>query len=84
MELVPPHFMGRTQNTFYFMGTLLQLGLAYAVAFSAHRIGLTTAYGIIAVTYLSACASTLLRADQISFANAEVAAETSRIQETAS
>ena len=84
MELVPPHFMGRTQNTFYFMGTLLQLGLAYAVAFSAHRIGLSTAYGIIAVTYLSACASTLLRADQISFAKSEVAAETSRIQETAS
>jgi MFS family permease len=62
MELVPPHLMGRTQNTFYFLGTLLQLGLAYAVAASAHRIGLTTAYAIIAVTYLSACASTLLQA----------------------
>jgi len=82
MELVPPHLMGRTQNTFYFMGTLLQLGLAFAVAASAHRIGLTTAYGIIAVTYLCACASTLLSEDQITFAKAEAAAEESAIQET--
>ena len=71
MELVPSHLMGRTQNTFYFMGTLLQLGLAFAVAVSAHRIGLTTAYAIIAATYLCACASTLLSEDQISFAKAE-------------
>jgi hypothetical protein len=62
MELVPPHLMGRTQNTFYFMGTLLQLGLAFAVAASAHRIGLSTAYAIIALTYLAACASTLFKA----------------------
>jgi len=82
MELVPPHLMGRTQNTFYFMGTLLQLGLAFAVAASAHRIGLTTAYGIIAATYLCACASTLLSEDQISFAKAEAAAEESAVQET--
>jgi hypothetical protein len=82
MELVPPHLMGRTQNTFYFMGTLLQLVLAFAVATSAHRIGLTTAYGIIAMTYLCACASTLLSEDQISFAKAEAAAEQSAVQET--
>jgi len=82
MELVPPHLMGRTQNTFYFMGTLLQLGLAFAVAASAHRIGLTTAYGIIAATYLCACASTLLSEDQFTFAKAEAAAEESAVQET--
>jgi len=75
MELVPKHFMGRVQNTFYFMGTLLQLGLAFAVASSAHRVGLTTAYAIIALTYLSACASTLLSEDQISFAKSETARE---------
>ena len=75
MELVPKHFMGRVQNTFYFMGTLLQLGLAFAVAASAHRIGLTTAYAIIAVTYLSSCASTLLSEDQISFAKSQTASE---------
>jgi len=82
MELVPPHLMGRTQNTFYFMGTLLQLGLAFAVAASAHRVGLTTAYGIIAATYLCACASTLLSEDQITFAKAEAIAEESAVQET--
>ena len=82
MELVPAHMMGRTQNTFYFLGTLLQLGLAFAVAASAHRIGLTTAYAIIAVTYLSACASTLLRADQISFAKTEAAVEEAMAEES--
>jgi len=75
MELVPKHFMGRVQNTFYFMGTLLQLGLAFAVAASAHRIGLTTAYAIIALTYLSSCASTLLSEDQISFAKSQSTSE---------
>jgi len=74
--------MGRTQNSFYFMGTVLQLVLAFAVAASAHRIGLTTAYAIIAVTYLSACASTLLRADHVSFAKAESALEEAMTEET--
>lgn len=82
MELVPPHLMGRTQNTFYFMGTLLQLVLAFAVAASAHRIGLTTAYAIIAAIYLCSCASTLLRPEQISFAKAEAQAEKALAQET--
>jgi hypothetical protein len=76
MELVPKHFMGRVQNTFYFMGTLLQLLLAYAVAFAAHHIGLSTAYVLIAVVYLSACASTLLSADSVSI-GAEVREEAS-------
>src|SRR5208283_2160139 len=31
MEQVPPHFMGRVQNTFYFFGTLLQVSLALTV-----------------------------------------------------
>jgi len=82
MELVPPHLMGRIQNTFYFMGTLLQLGLAFAVAASAHRIGLTTAYAIIAATYLSACASTLLSAEQFSFAKAEAATKDAVTEES--
>ena len=46
------------------------LGLALAVAASAHRIGLTTAFTIIAVIYLSSCASTLLSPDHVSFAAA--------------
>ncbi|MBV9436284.1 MAG: MFS transporter, partial [Acidobacteria bacterium] len=82
MELVPPHLMGRTQNTFYFMGTLLQLGLAFAVGASAHRIGLTTAYAIIAGTYLCSCASTLISEDQIRFEKAEASAEEAVAEET--
>ena len=74
MELVPKHLMGRTQNTFYFMGTLLQLVLAFAVGASAHRIGLTTAYAIIAITYLCSCASTLLPEESLRFAGTEAAA----------
>ncbi len=31
MEQVPPHFMGRVQNTFYFFGMLLQMTLALTV-----------------------------------------------------
>jgi MFS family permease len=82
MELVPPHLMGRTQNTFYFMGTLLQFVLAFAVGAAAHRIGLTTAYGIIAATYLCACASTLLSEDQIRFEKAEASTEQVLAEET--
>src|SRR5271166_4192802 len=31
MEQVPPHFMGRVQNTFYFFGTFLQVALGLTV-----------------------------------------------------
>jgi hypothetical protein len=82
MELVPKHFMGRIQNTFYFMGTVLQLVVALAVAVAAHRIGLTTAYAIIAVIYLSSCASTLLSPDHVTFANPEAATESAVAEET--
>ena len=82
MELVPKHLMGRTQNTFYFMGTLLQLVLAYAVGYSAHRIGLTTAYAIIAATYLCACASTLLPERSLTFARTEAMSQESIAEET--
>jgi len=82
MELVPKHLMGRTQNTFYFMGTLLQLGLAFAVAASAHRLGLTTAFTIIAAIYLFSCASTLLSPDHVSFAHADAANAAAAGEET--
>jgi MFS family permease len=68
MELVPQHLMGRIQNTFYFMGTVLQLALAFAVAYSARHIGLSTAFSLIAMVYLCACASTLLSPERVSFA----------------
>src|SRR5580658_7584247 len=40
MEQVPPQFMGRVQNTFYFFGTFLQVGLRLVVGWIASRISL--------------------------------------------
>src|SRR5262249_12694670 len=40
MEWVPKHFMGRVQNTFYFLGTLLQLAFSFVVGSVAHTRGL--------------------------------------------
>jgi MFS family permease len=51
MEMVPPHLMGRVQNTFYFWGTLLQLVLAFAVGFVAHNVSLVAAFAILACVY---------------------------------
>jgi MFS family permease len=51
MEMVPPHFMGRVQNAFYFFGTFLQLVLALAVGAVAHRISLVAAFAILACVY---------------------------------
>jgi hypothetical protein len=51
MEMVPPHLMGRVQNTFYFFGTLLQLVLALAVGAVAHNISLVAAFAILACVY---------------------------------
>ena len=62
MEMVPKHYMGRVQNTFYFFGTVLQLGLGFLVGAVAHRIGLTSAFGIVASIYLLAVLSTLVPA----------------------
>jgi MFS transporter, DHA3 family, macrolide efflux protein len=55
MELAPKHFMGRVQNTFYFLGTLLQLGFSFAVGTVAHTRGLTEAFAIVGGLYLLAC-----------------------------
>ncbi len=51
MEMVPPHLMGRVQNTFYFFGTFLQLVLALAVGAVAHKVSLVTAFAILACVY---------------------------------
>jgi MFS family permease len=51
MEMVPPHLMGRVQNTFYFFGTFLQLVLALAVGAVAHRVSLVAAFAILACVY---------------------------------
>ena len=51
MEHVPPHFMGRVQNCFYFIGTALQVVLAVGVGAVSHRIGLAWGFAIIAGVY---------------------------------
>src|SRR5215510_10611890 len=51
MEMVPKHFMGRVQNTFYFIGTLLQLVTSIGVGAVAERISLALAFAIIGVMY---------------------------------
>ncbi|HEY2496020.1 MAG TPA: MFS transporter [Candidatus Angelobacter sp.] len=55
MELVPRHFMGRVQNTFYFLGTLLQLGFSFAVGTVSHTRGLAEGFAIVGGIYLMAC-----------------------------
>jgi MFS family permease len=51
MEMVPPHLMGRVQNTFYFFGTFLQLVLAVVVGAVAHKVGLVAAFAILSCVY---------------------------------
>jgi MFS family permease len=57
MKQVPPHFMGRVQNTFYFFGTFLQVALALAVGWIASRINLTAGFAVIASVYAVAFGS---------------------------
>ncbi len=57
MEQVPPHFMGRVQNTFYFFGTLLQVVLGLTVGWIASRVSLAAGFGLIAVVYALAFGS---------------------------
>jgi MFS family permease len=57
MEQVPPHFMGRVQNTFYFAGTFLQIVLALLVGAVAHDISLAAGFAIIGLVYAAAFVS---------------------------
>jgi MFS family permease len=57
MEQVPPHVMGRVQNTFYFFGTLLQVALGLTVGAVASRIGLAAGFGVISAVYALAFGS---------------------------
>jgi MFS family permease len=57
MEQVPPQFMGRVQNTFYFFGTFLQVSLGLGVGWIASRISLATGFGVIAAVYAVAFGS---------------------------
>ena len=51
MEMVPKHFMGRVQNTFFFIGTLLQLATSIAVGAIAEHISLALAFAMIGLMY---------------------------------
>jgi MFS family permease len=51
METVPPHFMGRVQNTFYFGGLMLQLVLGVTVGYVAHAHSLTVAFAIVGAVF---------------------------------
>jgi MFS family permease len=55
MEMVPKHFMGRVQNTFYFAGTSLQLAFSFTVGTLAHTRGLAFAFAAVGAIYLLGC-----------------------------
>ena len=57
MKQVPPHFMGRVQNTIYFFGTFLQVALGLSVGAVASRISLSAGFGVIAAVYAVAFGS---------------------------
>jgi len=56
MEQVPPHFMGRVQNAFYFAGTSLQIALALLVGAVA-QLNLVAGFSIIGMVYAVAFVS---------------------------
>jgi len=73
MEQVPPQFMGRVQNAFYFFGTFLQVSLGLGVGWIASRISLAAGFGVIAAVYAVAFGSACwpMRAQKAAAAAAE-------------
>jgi DHA3 family macrolide efflux protein-like MFS transporter len=51
MEMVPKHFMGRVQNTFFFIGTSMQLVTSIAAGAIAEHVSLTLAFSVIGTMY---------------------------------
>jgi MFS family permease len=54
MEIVPKYFMGRVQNTFFFIASALQICTALLAGEAAHRNGLKFGFYIVAAMYLGA------------------------------
>jgi MFS family permease len=54
MEMVPKYFMGRTQNTFFFLASALQIFTALLAGELAHRNGLRFGFYIVSAMYLGA------------------------------
>ena len=54
MEMVPKYFVGRVQNTFFFLASALQICTALLAGEAAHRNGLKFGFWIVGAMYLSA------------------------------
>jgi MFS family permease len=54
MRAVPKHFMGRVQNPFYFLGTLLQMGSSLLTGVLAQKFGLAAGFAVVSAMYLIA------------------------------
>ncbi len=54
MEIVPKHFMGRTQNAFFFLASALQIITAMIAGEAAHRNGLKFGFFIVSIMYFGA------------------------------
>ena len=54
MEMVPKYFMGRTQNTFFFLASALQICTALIAGEAAHRDGLKFGFYIVSAMYFGA------------------------------
>lgn len=54
MEMVPKYFMGRVQNTFFFVASALQIVTSLLVGEAAHREGLRYGFWLVAAMYLGA------------------------------
>src|SRR5215469_2828322 len=54
MQQVPRHVMGRVQNTFYFVGTFLQIALSVTVGWMAQKVSLAGGFALIGSIYMFA------------------------------
>ena len=54
MQIVPKYFMGRVQNTFFFIASALQICTALLAGEVAHRDGLKFGFYIVAAMYFGA------------------------------
>ena len=54
MEMVPKYYMGRVQNTFFFLASALQIMTSLVAGEAAHREGLTYGFWLVGAMYLSA------------------------------
>jgi len=60
MEMVPKYFMGRTQNTFFFLASALQIITAMIAGEAAHRDGLQFGFYIVSAMYFCAALMALM------------------------